>query len=107
GASVPVALAIGGGNTAEALVCAYVATQTPNFSKTLENTRSVTALILGALAGTMVSASIGLAALRTGGGIEASQLREAWRAWWVGDIVGALVVAPVALVWSKPPDARV
>jgi signal transduction histidine kinase len=107
GASVPVALAIGGGNTAEALVCAYVATQTPNFSKTLENTRSVTALILGALAGTMVSASIGVAALRTGGVIEASQLREAWRAWWVGDIVGALVVAPVALVWSKPPDARV
>jgi integral membrane sensor domain MASE1 len=26
-----------------------------------------------------------------------------WRTWWVGDTIGILVVAPLVLVWSKPP----
>ena len=106
GASVPVALGIGFGNTLEALVCAYIATRITNFSTTLENVRSVTMLILGALAGATVSASVGVACLHAGGVIAGPQLREAWRAWWVGDLLGALVVAPVILVWSKPNCLR-
>jgi len=106
GASVPVALGIGVGNTLEALVCAYIATRITDFSTTLENARSVMMLILGALAGATVSASVGVASLHAGGAIAGPQLREAWRAWWVGDILGALVVAPVILVWSKPNGRR-
>ena len=106
GASVPVALGIGVGNTLEALVCAYIATRVTNFSTTLENTRSVMLLILGALVGATVSASVGVACLHAGGAIAGPQWREAWRAWWVGDVLGALVVAPVILVWSKPNGLR-
>ena len=102
GASIPVALGIGVGNSAEALVCFYVATKRANFSTSLENAGSVMALILGALLGTMVSASVGVACLHAGGIIDARHLGETWRAWWVGDLVGALVLAPVILVWSKP-----
>ncbi|HEV8214423.1 MAG TPA: MASE1 domain-containing protein [Gemmatimonadaceae bacterium] len=100
GASLPVALGIGVGNTAEALVCAHVVTRISRHVR-LETVRSVTGLVLGAVAGGMVSASIGVASLYSGGVIGASEWRHAWRAWWVGDVLGALVVAPLILVWSK------
>jgi signal transduction histidine kinase len=100
-ASLPVALGIGVGNTAEALVCAHIVTRISRHVR-LETVRSVTGLVLGALVGGMVSASIGVASLYTGGVIGGSELTQPWRAWWVGDVVGALVVAPLILVWSKP-----
>jgi signal transduction histidine kinase len=106
GATVPVALGIAVGNTAEAVTCAYLVTRLPRFSLALDNVRSVTRLILATFVGVLVSASIGVACLYAGGVVRASQLQEAWRAWWVGDLVGALVVAPIILVWSTPRRAR-
>ena len=106
GASVFVAVAIGVGNTTEAAVCAYIVMRLPRFSVTLDDVRSVARLFFGALLGTMISATIGVASLHAGGVVGVSQLRETWRAWWVGDMVGALVVAPVILVWSKPAGPR-
>jgi signal transduction histidine kinase len=105
-ASVGIALGIAVGNTAEALIAAYLVRRLRRFSITLENVRSVTRLILAALIGPLVSASVGVACLYAGGRLGAWQLRETWRAWWIGDLVGALVVAPVILVWSRPVIAR-
>ena len=106
GASVAIALGIAVGNTAEALTCAFLVRRLPHFSLALDNVRSVTRLILATLVGVMVSASIGVASLHAGGVIRAAQLNEVWRAWWIGDLVGALVVAPIILVWSTPSRAR-
>jgi len=106
GAAVPVALGIAVGNTGEAVTCAFLVTRLPHFSLALDTVRSVTRLILATFVGVMVSASIGVASLYAGGVIRASQLYEAWRAWWIGDLVGALVVAPIILVWSTPRRAR-
>jgi len=106
GASMAVALGIAVGNTGEAVTCAYLVTRMPHFSLALDNVRSVTRLILATCVGVVVSASIGVASLYAGGVIRAAQLNEAWRAWWIGDLVGALVVAPIILVWSTPRRAR-
>src|SRR5262249_1179196 len=89
-----------------ALVCMYLIERVPRFSLTLENVRSATRLILAALLGTAVSASIGVACLYAGGLTHAAQLLETWRGWWIGDLGGALVVTPSILVWSKPPGAH-
>ena len=106
GASVPVAVGIAVGNTAEALVCAYIVSRFSRPAALLENVRSVTALILGAVVGAMASASIGVLSLYGGGVVGVAEVRPVWRAWWIGDLVGALVVAPVILVWSKPAVPR-
>lgn len=106
GAPLLLALAIGAGNAAEAAVCAYIVMRLPHFRAALDDVRSVARLFFGAVFGTMLSATIGVASLYIGGIVAAAQLREAWRAWWVGDMVGALVVAPVILVWSKPAAER-
>jgi signal transduction histidine kinase len=107
GASAFVALGIAIGNTAEAVTCAYIVTRSPTFSLALDNVRSVTRLLLATFVGVMVSATIGVVCLYFGGVIRPSQLYEVWRAWWIGDLVGALVVTPIILVWSTPRRARV
>jgi signal transduction histidine kinase len=107
GAPLAVALGIGAGNTAEALVGAYLLRRIPGFSVTLENASSVLGLIaLAALCSTLLSATVGVASLSAGGLITQSQVQETWRAWWIGDMVGVLLVTPIILVWSNAPRAR-
>ena len=107
GAPPLVALGIGVGNTLEAVIAAYLVKRTPRFTVTLERVRAALALlILGAITSTLISSSIGVISLYLGGVIAETKLGTAWRAWWIGDMVGALLVAPIILVWSAPPRAR-
>ena len=106
GASLAVAAGIGIGNTFEALVGVQLLRRLPGFSVTLEGIRSALGLIvLAALFSTLISASIGVLTLHAGHVIDADHLRRTWRAWWIGDMVGALLVAPIILTWSTPPRA--
>jgi signal transduction histidine kinase len=107
GASVPVAVGIGLGNTAEALVGATLLRGMPTFSITLERVNSVIALIVwSALVSTLISATAGVTTLYAGGIVDAAHIRDAWRAWWIGDMVGVLLLAPVILVWARTPQAE-
>ncbi|MDP9178641.1 MAG: MASE1 domain-containing protein, partial [Gemmatimonadota bacterium] len=101
GAPIPVALGITLGNTLEALLGAYALRRIPDFQRTLD--RLIDAfglLVIAAVMSTAVSATIGVLSLQLGGIISSSELAETWRAWWLGDMIGDLVVAPVILVWS-------
>jgi integral membrane sensor domain MASE1 len=40
-----------------------------------------------------------MAALLVTGVVARADLTEGWRAWWVGDCIGALLVTPAILVW--------
>lgn len=107
GAPLVVALGIGTGNTLEAIVAAFLLRRAPGFTLTLESVRAAVALIIvAAIFSTLISSSIGVISLYLGGVIAETQLRTVWRAWWIGDMVGALLVAPIILVWSTPPRAR-
>jgi signal transduction histidine kinase len=107
GAPLAVALGIGVGNTAEALLGTYALRRIPNFYPALDRLRDVLGLIVFAgLVSTMVSATIGVASLYLGDIVSTAQLRETWRAWWIGDLMGALLVAPIILVWTSRPRAR-
>jgi signal transduction histidine kinase len=106
GAPIAVALGIAVGNTAEALVAAYLLRRFSHFTLSLESLPSVVGLILAALFSTLISASVGVTSLSVGHVISDSQIGETWRAWWIGDMVGGLLVAPVILVWSSPPRAH-
>ena len=104
GAPVPVALGIGVGNTLEAVLAVYALRRIPGFHVSLERLADVIGLIvLAAGLSTMVSATIGVTSLYLGGIISPAQLAETWRAWWLGDLIGDLLVAPVLLVWARGP----
>jgi PAS domain S-box-containing protein len=107
GAPLFVALGIATGNTLEALLGAYALRRLPGFRTSLDQVRDVLALIvLAASFSTMVSATIGVASLYLGGVVSAAQIGVAWRAWWLGDLIGDLLVAPVILVWASAPRMR-
>ena len=99
GASPLVALGIGIGNTLEAVIGAYALRRIPGFRPSLERLVDVIALIvLAAILSTMVSATIGVSSLYLGGRVTPDQLGATWRAWWVGDLIANLIVAPAILV---------
>lgn len=104
GAPIPVALGIGAGNTLEAVLAVYALRRIPGFQVSLERLTDVIGLIvLAAGLSTMVSATIGVGSLYLGGILSSGQLGETWRAWWLGDLIADLLVAPVLLVWATGP----
>ncbi len=103
GASPPVAAGIATGNTLEAILGAAALTRV-GLDPRLQRVRDVGWLILlGAGASTVASATIGVASLYAGGIVPVSALAPTWRAWWVGDAIGDMVIASLLLVWSSGP----
>ena len=107
GAPIAVALGIGVGNTLEAVLGAYALNRIEGFKPSLDRVPDALALIfLSAGLASLVAATVGVGSLHLGGIIGRDHLAETWRAWWLGDAIGAVLVAPLFLVWaSKPPPA--
>ncbi len=100
--SVATAIAIATGNTLEAVVGAYLINRWSSGCNTFSRPNSVAkfALICFVIA-TPISASIGLTSLATAGYIERTNFANAWVTWWLGDVTGALVIAPVIVLWAS------
>src|SRR5262245_7938746 len=98
GASAGIATGISAGNTLEAVAGAYALRRVAGFDPRLSKLKDVLAfMVFAALLSTAVSATVGVATLFLGGVLSAAQLLETWRVWWVGDVVGDLVVAPLLM----------
>ncbi len=106
GAPLPVAALIAAGNTAEALAGASML-RAAGFDARLQRLTDVLAMVgLGALASAVISAAVGVGALRAGGIVTAAQLGRTFRIWWVGDVMGVLVVTPALLITATRPRLR-
>lgn len=98
GPSLPAAALISVGNTLAPL-CGYLMLRRAGFRTQLERPADVLALVfLGALASTLVSASIGAGALVLAGAVPPPAYGPTWSVWWAGDAMGVLVIAPVLLI---------
>jgi two-component system, NarL family, sensor histidine kinase FusK len=97
------------GNTLGAVVGAMLLLRFPGFCIGLKTRRDVFALIVfGAMLGTMVSASVGAATLAMTGTMQ--DPAAVWLKWWLGDMMGVLIVAPPLLLATTAklhaPSAR-
>jgi len=107
GAPLLVAAGIATGNTVEALLGSWALRRIPGFRPSLERLRDVLGLVLLAAAlSTTLSATVGVLSLFLGRIISVEQLSLTWSAWWMGDALGDLVVAPLVLVWASHPAVR-
>lgn len=89
------------GNTLEALAGVYLLKRL-NFKSSFCRVHDVVVFILAAAGvSTLVSASIGVLSLKAGHLIVNQSVAYAWFIWWVGDMMGNLLFAPVILVWSE------
>jgi signal transduction histidine kinase len=103
---LPLLLAAGiaTGNVLEALVGVWLLKRLAGFRNTLERRNDVFALIvLAAMCSTTISASVGVASLALGGIVAFGEYASVWLKWWLGDMMGVLVVAPPLLVWLNHP----
>ncbi len=101
-ASPAVAAGIAVGNTLEALLGGWLLRRA-GMQPALERVVDVAALVLlAAFASTVVSATIGATSLCAGGLQPWSRFPALWSVWWIGDAIGALVMAPVLLTWLAP-----
>jgi integral membrane sensor domain MASE1 len=107
GAPVLTATGIALGNTLESLVVAHALRSIPGFTLSLSRVKDVLALALLAACGGAVAATIGAGTLRMSGVIESAAFGGAWRAWWFGDAIGMVIVAPLILVWWTQRAVRI
>lgn len=92
------------GNVLEALAGAFLLKRLARFRNTLDRRRDVFALIiLAAVCSTTLGAFVGVATLSLGGLVSFNDYAMVWSIWWLGDMMGVLVVAPPLLVWLTRP----
>lgn len=106
GAPLGAAAGIAAGNTLEALAGVYLL-QRLAFRPLLDRRRDVLGLVGAALLGALVAATLGVASLWAFGVVENSGAAAAWRAWWLGDVMGVLVVAPFLFALVAPVRTEV
>src|SRR5436190_587626 len=93
-------LGIAAGNTLEGLLGAYLVNRFARGGRVFDRVRDIFRFVaLAALISTMVSATIGVAALVAGGPRELGEAPRIWLTWWLGDAVGAIIFAPVLIIW--------
>jgi signal transduction histidine kinase len=94
------------GNTLEAVAAYYCLVKIVGLHRELDRIRDVVGLALVSLACTTIGASVGTVTLMlTGNGLW-QNFWAIWITWWIGDLLGALVVAPLLLTWVSFPRAR-
>jgi PAS domain S-box-containing protein len=90
------------GNTLEAIVGVHLLRKVVRFRVDLGTIRSVIGLFtLAAFVSTLISATAGVTSLFLIGKISASVYWVTWRAWWIGDVLGDIIVASLIFVWSS------
>lgn len=95
------AIGIAIGNTLEPVVAVLLLQSLFNFHKRIDRIRDFMAFfICGSLLSTAVSATIGVASLWLFGTKNIEGLGYTWGAWWIGDFLGDLIMAPLILVYA-------
>jgi diguanylate cyclase (GGDEF)-like protein len=103
---VATSLVIAVGNTAEALLGAYLVdrlVEGRNVFRSPQRIFRFTALIAIA---TTVSPSVGVLTLCLANLAGWSDFQPIWTTWWLGDLTGALLVTPLIVLWVKMPQLR-
>src|SRR5262245_47830135 len=86
------------GNTLEAVATAWVLMRIAGFNPALNRARDAVAFIcFGVLAAPAIAATIGALLICAAGAQPWQRYWDIWPEWWLGDALGALVVAPVLL----------
>jgi diguanylate cyclase (GGDEF)-like protein len=97
-------LGIAGGNTLEAVVGATLVARWAGGAGSVRRIRSLLGFItMAGLGATSVAATVGALTLVLGGVSRWAGIGWVWSTWWLGDAVGAVIVAPMLLLWSRRP----
>jgi PAS domain S-box-containing protein len=88
------------GNTLEALLGVWLVNRFAGGARAFERTQNLFPyLLLAAVLSTMVSATCGVTSLCLSGLEHWNQYGPVWLTWWLGDMISAIIIAPLLLIW--------
>ena len=99
-------LAIGTGNTMEALCGAWLVNRFAAGLDVFERSKNVFKFAFVAVASAVVSPTIGLTSLAVAGFADWARYGAIWMTWWLGDAAGDLIFAPLVILWGIRPRWR-
>lgn len=91
---------VAAGNTLEALAGAWLCRSLAGQVRPLTRLDDALRLLAAAALAPIISATIGVSALVTGGSLAGAAAPLAWVMWWSGDVFGTLLAAPLLLAWA-------
>jgi PAS domain S-box-containing protein len=98
--SVATSLGIALGNTLEAVVGVWLVERLARGRGAFERPRRIFAFAAAVVPGAAVAATIGVASLVLGGFAPRVDAGAIWITWALGDVTGALIVAPLLILWT-------
>ncbi len=102
---LPVATAIAVGNTLEAVVAVRLLQRYVRLDRTLDTLRQALGLVvLGAIASTIVGATVGVTSLCVAGLRPWAAFSRVWWSWWLANAAGDLLIVPAILTWRRWRD---
>lgn len=105
--TIATSLGIAAGNTLEGVVGCFLVTRFANGRNAFARAQDTFKFVFAAgLVATAVSATIGVTTISLGGIAPWKDYGTIWITWWLGDAVGALVVAPLLILWTANPRVR-
>jgi signal transduction histidine kinase len=104
--SIDTSAAIATGNSLEGVVGALLINRWSGGVRTFTTPAGIVKFALISTAATAISPAIGVSSLYFGGYAEWARFGPIFVTWWLGDLAGALVVAPVLVLWADDPLTR-
>jgi signal transduction histidine kinase len=106
--SLGIAAIIGVGAAAQAWLGAWLVRRFANYPSPLTRERDIFGFfMLGGPVSCLLNPSVGVATLYLAGAIPATATSYSWWTWWVGDTIGALIFAPLTVMWcDDDPEWR-
>ena len=99
--SIYTSIFIAFGNTLECLVGAYMVNRWSDGAATFDTPIRVAKFALISLSATPISATVGVGTLVAAGYADVAESLPIWVTWWLGDLAGAVVVAPAIILWTR------
>jgi len=101
--SIYTSAAIAVGNSLEGVVSAVLINRWSGGVRTFTTPAGIAKFALISVAATSISPAIGVSSLSLSGYAEWAGFGPIFTTWWLGDLAGALVVAPVLVLWADNP----
>jgi PAS domain S-box-containing protein len=104
--NVATSLGVGSGNTLEALCGAWLVNRFVGGTTAFDRPQRVFKFALAAMVATIISPAFGVTSLALAGFADWTNYGAIWLTWWLGDITGDLLIAPLIILWSIASKRR-
>src|SRR5438309_8468725 len=99
-------LAIASGNTLEAVCGAWLVNRFAGGTTVFDRPQGVFKFALAAGVSTIISPALGVTSLALAGFADWTNYGAIWLTWWLGDITGDLLIAPLIILWRIASKRR-